>query len=602
VMDDLPLLREYAASKSESAFETLVSRYAPLVYAAALRQTRDPHQAEEVTQAVFIILAKKAGRLGPRTILSGWLYKATRFVALAQTRAAVRRQRYEQEASMPPEDQTPAPDPLWEQIVPLLDEALAQLGEKDRQALLLRYFENKSLAEIGSAFGTGEDAARMRINRALEKLHHYFTRHGVASTAALIAETISLNSAVAVPAGLVKSATIAAVAHGAASGSTLILIKGALKLMAWSKLKASVVAGAILLLAAGTTGVVIHEVKVTRTRDALSNLLGSWEGTLSAGPIQLRTAIRIFETNGTMRAEFDSIDQGAKGIPVTKINAGPHFFNAEMPAIASTYQATLNADRTELSGRWRQLNHSFPLTLKRTADPTPVEGALAENDYAPKPDSDLQGAWSGALEVGAARLHLNVRITEQTPGAFHAQMDSVDQGAMNLPIPTLTYSKPVIHFEMPSINGTFDGSVNERDDQIPGTWTQMGKKFPLTLARAAQGAAAAAVVEKDFGQGAPYQVQGHWKGALDVRHITLHIVFHVALLPDGTYSATMDSPDQGANGIPATSAEFKYPDLKLEWKAIGGTFAGKLAKGRLIGTWSQGGGSLPLQLDRAPAQ
>ena len=171
---------------------------------------------------------------------------------------------------------------------------------------------------------------------------------------------------------------------------------------------------------------------------------------------------------------------------------------------------------------------------------------------------------------------------------------------MNLPIPTMTYSKPALHFEMPSINGTFDGSVNGRDDQIPGTWTQMGKKFSLTFVRVAQGAATAAL-EKDFGQGAPYQVQGHWKGALDVNHITLHIVFHVALLPDGTYSATMDSPDQGANGIPATSAEFKYPDLKLEWKAIGGTFAGKLTKGRLTGTWSQGGGSFPLQLDRTAA-
>jgi RNA polymerase sigma factor (sigma-70 family) len=393
VMDDLPLLREYAASNSESAFETLVSRYAPLVYASALRQTRDPHLAEEVTQAVFIILAKKAGRVGTGTILSGWLFKATRYVALAQIRAAARRQRYEQEAAMPNEDQIPAPDPLWEQIVPLLDEAMAQLGEKDRQALLLRYFENKSLAEIGSVFGTCEDAARMRINRALDKLHRYFSRHGVASTAALIAETISLNSAIAVPATLVKSVTVAAVAHGVAGGSTLILIKGALKLMAWSHMKSTVVAGAILVLAAGTTGVVIHSVNVSRTREALGSMQGSWEGTMSINQAQLRLVLRIFETNRTFHAELDSVDQGAKGIAVTKLSAGPNFINAELPALFATYKATLNADRTELSGDWKQLNRTFPLSLKRTTQATQVEGTLAEDEYAQKPGSDLQGAW-----------------------------------------------------------------------------------------------------------------------------------------------------------------------------------------------------------------
>jgi RNA polymerase sigma factor (sigma-70 family) len=581
VMDDLPLLREYAASNSESAFETLVSRYAPLVYASALRQTRDPHLAEEVTQAVFIILAKKAGRIGSATILSGWLFKATRFVALAHTRTAARRHRYEQEAAMPPEDQTPAPDPLWEQIVPLLDEAMAQLSEKDRQALLLRYFENKTLAEIGSAFGAGEDAARMRINRALEKLHRYFTRHGVASTAALIAETISVNSAIAVPTTLIKSVTVAAVAHGATGGSTLILIKGALKLMAWTKLKLTVVAGAILLLAAGTTTVVVHSVSAARTRDALANMQGSWEGTLSVDQAQLRVVLRIFKTNDTVRAELDSIDQGGKGIAVTKISAGPNSIHAEAPAIFGSYAATLNADRTELSGYWKQLNHTFPLSLKRTAEADQVEGTLAENEYAP---------------------NLNLRIAEPTPGTFHAQVDSVDQGAQNLPIPTMTYSKPAVRFEMPGINGSFEGTVNGRDDEIAGTWTQMGKKFPLTFARAAQTAPASAATEKDYGQGAPNQVQGHWKGAVDVNHIALHIVFHVALMSDGAYSATMDSPDQGARSIPATSAAFNYPDLKMEWKGLGGVFAGKLAKGRLVGAWSQGKVSLPLQLDRIPAQ
>src|SRR5262249_8210854 len=149
-MDDLVLLREYQRNHSETAFETLVSRHLRLVYSAALRQTRDPYLAEEVTQAVFIILATKAGKISDKTILSGWLFKTTRFVAMAQRRRAAKRRHIEQEFHMQAEVLSNNSDPLWEQISPLLDEALMALGEQDRQAVLLRFFETKSLAEVGT--------------------------------------------------------------------------------------------------------------------------------------------------------------------------------------------------------------------------------------------------------------------------------------------------------------------------------------------------------------------------------------------------------------------------------------------------------------------
>jgi len=166
-MDDMALLREYAARNSEAAFETLVSRRVNFVYSAALRQVRDPHLAEEITQAVFIILAQKAGRISDKTILAGWLFRTTRFAALAQMRADAKRRQREQEAHMQSEIQPAVPDLFWEQMSPLLDEALATLGETDRQAVLLRFFENKSLAEVGSSLGAGEDTARKRVSRAL---------------------------------------------------------------------------------------------------------------------------------------------------------------------------------------------------------------------------------------------------------------------------------------------------------------------------------------------------------------------------------------------------------------------------------------------------
>jgi RNA polymerase sigma factor (sigma-70 family) len=260
-MDDMALLREYATSNSEAAFETLVSRRVGFVYSAALRQVRNADLAGEITQAVFIILAQKAGRISDKTILTGWLFKTTRFAALAQMRAAAKRRQREQEAQMQTELQPTAPDLFWEQMSPLLDEALATLGETDRQAVLLRFFENKSLAEVGSHLGTGEDTARKRVSRALEKLHRYFSKRGVSSTTAIIAGTISAHSVQAAPVALAKSVTAVAVAKGAAAGgSTLTLIKGALKIMAWTKVKTIVVAGAAVLFATGTAVVVVEKV------------------------------------------------------------------------------------------------------------------------------------------------------------------------------------------------------------------------------------------------------------------------------------------------------------------------------------------------------
>jgi RNA polymerase sigma factor (sigma-70 family) len=263
--DDLTLLREYARNNFEAAFATLVSRYVNLVYSVALRQVRDPHLAEEITQAVFIILAHKANSLGDKTILSGWLCRTARYTSANALTIQWRRQQREQEAFMQSqlEDlsrQNEATAETWNQIAPLLDGAMEKLGQKDHDALVLRFFENKTFAEVGATLGASEDAAKMRVNRALEKLHRIFTKRKISSTTAIIAGEISTHSVQAAPVALAKSVTAVAIVKGSiAAASTITLVKGTMKMMTWLKIKFALGVGLVALIASGAATVAISQ-------------------------------------------------------------------------------------------------------------------------------------------------------------------------------------------------------------------------------------------------------------------------------------------------------------------------------------------------------
>ncbi|MDB6131731.1 MAG: polymerase, sigma-24 subunit, subfamily [Verrucomicrobiales bacterium] len=243
----MELVKEYALGGSEAAFETLVSRHVGLVYSAALRQVRDVHLAEEISQIVFTLLARKAGSLNKMTILPGWLYRTTRFVSCAALKNRRRRENREREAylqTMPIENSS---DTVWKQLEPSLDEAMTKLRDQDRDAIILRYFQNRSLREVGSVLGLDEYAAQKRVARALEKLRSIFERSGISPTSAMIVAALLANSVVAAPAPLAKTISAISVAKGISAGvSTLTILQETAKIMAWNKLKVSVAAGIML--------------------------------------------------------------------------------------------------------------------------------------------------------------------------------------------------------------------------------------------------------------------------------------------------------------------------------------------------------------------
>jgi len=216
---DAELLRDYAANRSEAAFGEIVRRYADAVYSAALRQMGNEEQARDVAQTVFVDLARKAGSLNANTLLIGWLHRGARLAALEQLRTDQRRQHRERQA-MELLDPFPEVPNDGNAVRPVLDEAIANLGTEDRDALLLRFFKNESLASIGTALGVSEDAAQKRVSRALGKLRDFLEQRGIKTTATALSAALAANAVQSAPAGFAASLVTGALAKAMIAGSS----------------------------------------------------------------------------------------------------------------------------------------------------------------------------------------------------------------------------------------------------------------------------------------------------------------------------------------------------------------------------------------------
>ena len=248
MVEDNQLIRQYAAERSEPAFAELVRRHLKMVYAAALRQVNgDTHLAEDVAQTVFTDFARKARKLQHNRCIAGWLFTSARFAGANAVRSEARRRAREQ-AVVAMNQILPNANDGWNELRPVIDEALGELGDSDREAIVLRYFESCEFSLVGAALGVSENAARMRVERALEKLRAVLQKRGLAATDAALGAALAHSPGAAAPVELAARITRAALAQSAAAsaGSPASI----LKIMAMKKI--SLAASAVLSFALAT--------------------------------------------------------------------------------------------------------------------------------------------------------------------------------------------------------------------------------------------------------------------------------------------------------------------------------------------------------------
>jgi RNA polymerase sigma factor (sigma-70 family) len=246
-MDDRELLREYVERQSEKAFSELVARHVNLVYATALRVVGEPAAAQDVVQTVFILLARKAWTVRDGNALLGWLYRAAYRAALDAARSDQRRRQRETEAMILTEQNSTSPE-AWEKLAPLLDEAMQRLNRAEQDAVLLRYFEGKTLRETGAALGVSEPAAQMRVSRALDKMRAHFARGGVTVAAGALATVLATNTGKAAPVDLAARVTGPSLAGAGSSGIGATLLK-----ILYMSTKTKVILAVVILTIIGTT-------------------------------------------------------------------------------------------------------------------------------------------------------------------------------------------------------------------------------------------------------------------------------------------------------------------------------------------------------------
>ncbi|EEF61171.1 sigma-70 family RNA polymerase sigma factor [Pedosphaera parvula] len=429
--DSQRLLAEYAQTGSEPAFQELVSRYINFVYSTAVRLVGgDAHLAEDVTQMVFIGLASKGRTFSTDVMLGGWLHQHTYHVATKAVRAERRRQSREREAVEMNELQGDTGANL-RQVAPMLEEAITQLGSEDRMAILLRFFEQRDFRSVGEALGSNENAARMRVNRALEKLHALLKHRGVTLTITALGVVLSAKVVHAAPAGLAaKISSIAPATTAAGTGTTLT----SLKLMAKTKLKL----GLATLVVAGvaTTMVMQHHsqaklreenesfreqmAQLKADNESLSSLAAQAKKPASLPGDQFKELLRLRGEVGMLRRQTNELGRFreenrrllsqvvAQSEPTNQVSAEDQF-TLRKTHVVDAMTTVLNAIKDYAANH----NGQVPVSL----DQLTASGDLGTSNFVGNVGlEDFELVNDGAVDQQGHKVILRIRVPIPGPG------------------------------------------------------------------------------------------------------------------------------------------------------------------------------------------
>lgn len=349
--DDAILLRQYVEDDNEEAFAELVRRNMDIVYSIALRRVGgDVHTAKDVAQDVFISLARHARQLMRYQILTGWLYTTTRNAAANRVRGEVRRRTREQEAQTMHETlNNRGRDADWDQVSPVLDTAMEELAERDRLALLLRFFDHRTFAEIGRSLRVTEDAARMRVDRALDKLQGQLARRGFRSTALVLGAAMTQHAVQAAPAGLAAAAAHSALVAPVTAGTQLMDFIASFRMG-----EVAMIVAAILTLGAAMT--VVHQARLTAAEAA------TIRSTEQNALVQAKQRLYDLEEHRRIQSQMrESLASSVDGVDATI--PAPTAFPATDEKTNSKARARLaGGRRTELNATYDLLYQSLRLT------------------------------------------------------------------------------------------------------------------------------------------------------------------------------------------------------------------------------------------------
>ncbi len=368
-----------------------------------------------------------------------------------------------------------------------------------------------------------------------------------------------------------------------------------MKLLAWHNAKAAIITGTAIVLAAGATPLLVKAVKSAHT--TYPDIQGAWEtvGRWTSFDTGLRydlhQVLKVQKTNGAYRATLDLVELGQSDyhVPVFVYKDGTVRLQLDLGLVR--YEGIVDQAGTEIHGSFLSPSgRKAEAVWKRTTQPDIPAPPLAESDYAPVGNSVLQGFWEGQSRVKGIPWRANLKVSEPSPGSFRAEIDFLDFGIRHVPV-TIAYDKPTV--ELACLGAEVEGTMNSSNTEFRGTLPVSPPEIWWTFKRGHQESAG------DFSFTSKTDLQGHWQGILHEEGIKLQLFLHIARLPDGKYSATLDSPDGILSGTLATAVQYRPPEVRIEWIWMRRSFEGKLDHGELSGILSGIGMKVPVVFQRS---